>query len=345
MLNQIIKIVKLLGFKNALRMKKHHEQGLAYVRGFSAASCWWTLLNEGILDKLDHRQSLDWTRFLESFSGDREVLEAIVEYLDGVGLLEHQDDTLRLSEQGEVLMAEPRGLLELLWAYEPCLAHLGELLRGEKKYGRDLTRRITFVGRGSGRLCEQLPYPVMRRMVQDLKAKMVLDLGCGDMAFLAGLCRSDRNIRCLGIDNDADMIAYDQKLLRENDHAGRLFAQQGDMFNLPELSVNLLPIDCITACDTFHEYLQYPNRLIELLQQLKRRFAGVRFVIGEFCLQDPAWLKRHKTATLEHHLFHRLSGQQIGSAQTWRDLFQKAALEIIEEQVYNIIGHGYFALK
>ena len=345
MLKQIIKIIKLLGFKNAVRMNKNHEQGLAYVRGFAASYCWWTMLNEGILDKLEHQQSLDWPGYLESFPGDREVLEAIVEYLDGVGLLEHQGNTLRLSEQGKVLMAEPRGLLELLWAYEPCFANLGELLGGRKKYGRDLTRRITFVGVGSGRLCEQLPYPVMRRMVQDQGAKMVLDLGCGDMAFLTGLCRLDGSIQCLGIDNDADMIAYDQKLLQENNHAGRLLVQPADMFNLPELPADLPPVDCITACDTFHEYLQNPNQLIGLLQQLKQRFAGVRFVIGEFCLQDADWLKRHKTATLEHHLFHQLSGQQIGSAQTWRDIFQKASLEIIEEQVYDIIGHGYFALK
>jgi len=345
MINQIIKIVKLLGFKNAVRMKKHHEQGLAYVRGFTAGYCWWALLNEGILDKLEQESLFNWSGYLDSYPGDREVLEAIVEYLAGVGLLERQGARLQLSEQGKVLMAEPRGLLELLWAYEPCFANLGALLRGEKKYGREVTRRITFVGSGSGRLCEQLPYPVMRRMVQGLGVKMVLDLGCGDMAFLTGLCQQDDSIRCLGIDNDAEMIAYDQKLLGENDYSGRLLAQQADMFNLPALRADLPPVDCITACDTFHEYLQNPDQLIEFFQRLKQRFAGVRFVIGEFCLQDAAWLKKHKTATLEHHLFHQLSGQQIGSAQTWRGIFQKASLEIIEEQVYDIIGHGYFALK
>jgi SAM-dependent methyltransferase len=182
-------------------------------------------------------------------------------------------------------------------------------------------------------------------MVLDGGAKTVLDLGCGDMALLSGLCRMDENIRAYGIDNSPEMVRFDQKRLKQNDYDGRLSVQEEDMFALGELPKELPPIDCITACDTFHEYLQEPDRLVKLLKQLKKRFTGVRFVIGEFCLQDAQWLKKHKTATLEHHLFHQLSNQQIGSARQWRDLFQQAGLEIIEEQVYDVIGHGYFALR
>ncbi|MFC1782546.1 class I SAM-dependent methyltransferase, partial [Planctomycetota bacterium] len=340
-----IKVIKLLGLPKAVRMKRHHDQGLKYVRGYAACCCWWTLLNEGILDKLEKEGQVDESELLQTYQGDTEVLEAIVEYLDGIGLLEYQNNRIGLSKDGQVLMAEPRGLLELLWAYEPCFSNLGELLSGKKMYGRDLERRITFVGQGSGRLCEQLPYPVMRRMILEQNSNMVLDLGCGDMALLAGLCRVNEEIRGHGIDNSPEMVRFNHDQLKQNDYDGRLTIQQGDMFALGELPKELPPIDCITACDTFHEYLQDQQRLIELLRHLKERFKGVHFVIGEFCLQDAGWLKKHKTATLEHHLFHQLSNQQIGSAQQWREIFHQAGLEIVEEQIYDIIGHGYFALK
>jgi len=345
MIGQIIKVIKLLGLSRAVRMKRHHDRGLRYVRGYAACCCWWALLNEGILDKLAMQGRIDWPAFLQTYQGDKKVLEAVVEYLDGIGLLEQQNNTLKLSPDGRVLMAEPRGLLELLWAYEPCLGNLAELLQSKKKYGRDLERRITFVGRGSGRLCEQLPYPVMRRMILEQGSKMVLDLGCGDMALLSGLCRMNAEIRGHGIDNSAEMVQFDRNQLSQNDYGGRLTVQQGDMFHLPQLPRELPPVDCIAACDTFHEYLQDQQRLVELLKQLKQRFTQVRFVIGEFCLQDAAWLKRHKTAALEHHLFHQLSGQQIGSAPQWRRIFREASLEIVAEQVYDVIGHGYFALR
>jgi ubiquinone/menaquinone biosynthesis C-methylase UbiE len=345
MLGQIIKTIRLLGLRRAARMKKHHEQGLKYVRGYAACSCWWSLLNEGFLDALAERDQIEPEQFAHDKKLDPKVLHALVEYLDGIGLLQREGQMVRLSDAGQVLLAEPRGMFELLWAYEPCFGNLGDLLKGKKRYGRDLQRRITYVGLGSGRLCEQLPYPVMRRMVLEHAGGQVLDLGCGDMAFLAGLCRMDNQIRCHGIDNSEEMVRFDEGQLAQDNCAGRLSVQIGDMFALPDLPEGLSKIDCITACDTFHEYLQDEGRLVELLRQLRERFSGVVFVIGEFCLQDPAWLRKYQTASLEHHLFHELSNQQIGTAQQWREIFQRAGLTIIEEQIYDLIGHGYFALR
>jgi len=344
-ISQIFKIIRLLGLRRAARMKKHHEQGLAYVRGYTATCCWWTLLNQGFFDRLVETGPLDWREYAQKQQWDEHVLEGIIEYLDGIGLLIRHNAQVVLSEAGKILLAEPRGMMELLWAYEPCFTDLSEMLAGRKKYGPDLKRRITYVGKGSGRLCEQLPYPVMRRMVLDHGCKMVLDLGCGDLAFLGGLCRMDQQIRCHGIDFSEEMVRFDREQLQTNNHDGRLTVQVGDMFALPDFPAELPQVDCITACDTFHEYLQEPQRLIDLLRALRERFGQAVFVIGEFCLQDPKWLRKHRTASLEHHLFHQLSNQQIGTADQWRQIFQQAGLNVIEEQIFDLIGHGYFALK
>ena len=345
MLKQIIKVIRLLGLRRAARMKKHHEQGLTYIRGYAATSCWWTLLNSGFLDELDHCGRAVLSDYVAPNDLDASVAEAIIEYLDGIGLLHRDGDCITFTDSGRAIFAEPRGMFELLYAYEPCFGNLPDLLTGAKRYGRDLTRRITYVGKGSGRLCEQLPYPVMRRMVLDQQRKMVLDLGCGDLAFLAGLCKLDPDIRGHGIDNSQEMIDYNRKGLAENNYDGHLTTQCADMFELRDLSADLPAVDCITACDTFHEYLQEPDKLIALLKDLRSHFPETLFCFGEFCLQDAQWLRKHPTASLEHHLFHQLSNQQIGSAQQWRDIFGRAGLEIMEEQIYDLIGHGYFLLR
>ncbi len=345
MLTQIIKVIRLVGLRKAVRMKKHHEQGLEFIRGYATTCCWWTLLNQGFLDLLAQNGSVHLKTYETETKLDPRVMDAIIEYLHGTDLLHYSNEEVRLTEKGKILLAEPRGMFELLWAYEPCFSQLPDLLAGTRHYGKDLTRRITWVGLGSGRLCEQLPYPVMRRMILDHHSKMVLDLGCGDMALLAGLCRIDPGIRGHGVDFSEDMVRYNQNSLAKHDYGHRLTVQQADIFHLPELSAERSSIDCITACDTFHEYLGDEKVIVRLLQDLKKRFPGSLFVIGEFCRQDPAWLHKHPTASLEHHLFHQLSIQQIGSAQQWRDIFQQAGMTIIEEQVFDLIGHGYFALK
>ena len=345
MFAEILKVIRLLGLRRAARLKRRHEQGLTYVRGYTATCCWWALLTSGFLDALQQAGRLEAPRFAAHQRWNPAVLEAILTYLDGIGLLRREGAWVALTPAGRVLLAEPRGLLELAWAYEPPLANLDALLRGDKQYGRDLQRRITYVGLGSGRLCEQLPYRVMRRMVLAQECKVVLDLGCGDLAFLAGLCRADPTIRCHGLDQSAEMVEFDRRQLQQHDFGGRLSVQQGDMFACPELPVGVSSVDCITACDTFHEYLPDAAKIAGLMRGLKERFPSAVFVIGEFCRQDPAWLRRRRTASLEHHLWHELSGQQIGAARQWRDIFRQAALHLVAEDVYDLIGHGYFTLR
>lgn len=340
-----MKVIRLVGLRRAAKMKRHHEQGLTYIRGYATTCAWRTLLNCGFLDELEKKGRLSLRQYIADTQCSRSTLETIIEYLDGISLLKQDGDIVTFCPAGRAIFQEPRGMFELLWAYEPCFTNLAELLSGDKQYGRDLTRDVTYVGIGSGRLCEQLPYPVMRRMISDHNCKMILDLGCGDMGLISGLCRENSDIRAHGIDVSSDMIEFCQQQLTQQNYDGRLTAQQADMFNIAQPPETPLPIDCITACDTFHEYLQQPEKIVQLLRGLRGVFPQAIFVIGEFCLQDPDWLRKHPTASLEHHLFHQLSNQKIGSAQQWRDIFAEAELTIIEEQVYDLIGHGYFALR
>ena len=64
MLRQIFKIIKLLGFRRAARMKKHHDLGLAYIRGYMACNCWWALLHNGFLDELSAHGFLELPRYV-----------------------------------------------------------------------------------------------------------------------------------------------------------------------------------------------------------------------------------------------------------------------------------------
>ncbi|HUU11914.1 MAG TPA: hypothetical protein VM431_15425, partial [Phycisphaerae bacterium] len=65
----------------------------------------------------------------------------------------------------------------------------------------------------------------------------------------------------------------------------------------------------------------------------------------EFCKQPHEKLRRNPTAFLEHHLYHDLTNQTIVEAARWRAMFDAAGLQMLEEKVFDIVGHGYFVLR
>jgi len=352
MLRQILRVVKLVGLRRALRMKRRHEQGLAPLRGHVATRCFWTLLQCGLWDELREAVSVDIDEFAARRGLDRQTLHAICKYLDGIGWVGLQEASLRAGPTLQTLLAEPRGLFELGYAYEPVMNALDDLLAGKAAVGRDVRRRTDWVGIGSGRLCEQLPYPVLGDLVARWGGTRLIDLGCGDGAFLIWMLRRIPGLHATGLDVDEATADLARRRIAEEGLTDRADVVRGDMFDLvadsgeakglPDLS----RIDTVTACDTFHEYLwDGDGRIVDFLKALRVRRPDVTVVMGDFCVQDEEWLRRHPTASLEHHLWHDLTRQRLIGEAEWRGIFEKAGMTVVDSRVFDLIGHGYFVLR
>jgi SAM-dependent methyltransferase len=264
-----------------------------------------------------------------------------------VNILDKKGNGFVLSKKGSRLMSEPLGSFHLLYGYEPLFKNLQEMLKGEKKYGRDLTRRDEFVARGSGELCEQLPYQVMGQMIEEAGFTKVLDLGCGNGQFLVHLAnRLNAQYQGFGIDQSKEAIEEARAHLKQEDKDGKIKVEIADMFQFKKWPTGWPEIEVITAIDVFHEYLYVgPEKIQNLFKQFKACFPKTALLVGEFCEQPEERLKQLGTSFIEHHFFHTLSKQKIVPAQTWRDMFTKAGYTIAREQVFDLVGHGYFLLK
>jgi 2-ketoarginine methyltransferase len=345
-MNQALEIIRLLGLAKAVRVKRRFDEALPHVRGYAVCSCLWALLETGALDAILAAESVPFDRLLAGGRLDRHVLESILNYLDGLSLLRYESGQVRALPALRRLMDEPRGFFELTYAYEPVFTRLADLLAGRAKYPADAQRRGKYVGRGSGQLCRTLPYPVMTDMLRRHGARQILDLGCGDLAFLFYACEAVPEVRAIGIDLDEPTVAYAREVLAASPHAGRIEVRHADMFDLAALAPECGNVDAITAVDTYHEYLiQGDEKIVGLMRDLRVRFPKALLYVGEFCKQPHEKLRRQPTAFLEHHLYHDLTNQVIVEAARWRSMFAAAGLTIVEEKVFDMVGHGYFVLR
>lgn len=351
-LKQILRVIRLVGLPKAARMKKHHEQGLGPIRGHVATRCFWSLLQCGLWDEVQKTGWVDITHFAREHDIQVSALHAVCKYLDGIGWVRLDSGILRIERTVQTLLEEPRGLYELGYAYEPIMNNLDDLLSGKKEFGKDVQRRTDWVGIGSGRLSQQLPYLVLGDLVARYGGNRVLDLGCGDGAFVIWMLQRIGGLQAVGLDLDAPTVNLARRQVTAIGLADRAKLVCGDMFDLvkadgltkamPELE----KIDTITVCDTFHEYLwEGQQPVVEFLRAIKRKYPEITIVMGDFCVQDDAWLRKHPIASLEHHLWHDLTRQRLISEKQWRDIFQQAGFHVAEANVFDIIGHGYFVLK
>jgi SAM-dependent methyltransferase len=256
-----------------------------------------------------------------------------------------EEGRCRLDAKGRRFMEEPRGLFDLLYGYEPVFCALEDLLTRRKVYKREVLRRVAAVARGSGELGRQLPFPVMKDMIQRHGFKTVLDIGCGDAEFLAVLCE-DPAVRCWGFDVSQEAVDCARQYIRREKLEDRISVFQGDMFDLAEKPENWPKVEAFTAVDVFHEYLYGGNeRITRLLTTLKKNFPGRALIVAEFCLQPHERLRRRPTAFLEHHLFHNLTQQVILSQAEWEEVFRLSGYQVADRRVFDLVGHGYFLLK
>ncbi|HOI56172.1 MAG TPA: class I SAM-dependent methyltransferase [Phycisphaerae bacterium] len=350
-MSEVLDLLRILGLSNALRMKSRYDEALPHLRGYATTTVLWSLLECGLGDRLlaAGDAGLDVDGFVREQGLDAHVMRSMLSYLDGISVVRVEGGQVRLLPSGRHLIGDTRGLFELAYAYEPLFTNLSDLLHGRKQFARgDVARRIEYVGRGSGMLCRDLPYPVMADIIARHGCRRVLDLGCGDLALVTFLCERMSDLTAVGVDLDADMIAYCRRTLAESPFASRIEVATGDLRHLDDLiaSGRLAGVDCVTAVDTFHEYLWTgTDEILAALKKLRSQFPKVLFVIGEFCNQPHESLRRRPTAFLEHHLFHDLTNQKIGEAELWRRLFREAGFQIVEERIFNLVGHGYFALR
>lgn len=344
-LEQLKFMSKTVGLGRLMKIRKKHSLGLKYLRGYVTTTCLWSLMNTGLLDEIREKGSVD----IEEFAGrnhlDKEVLDSVCEYLDGIKVLNYTGGRCLLEKKGMTLLEEPRGLFDLLYGYEPVFRELENMMQRRATYGQDIVRRGEAVAKGSGELGRQLPFLAVREIVFSLGHRRILDLGCGDLDFLFLLCE-ESDLTCFGIDIDPEALEYARQRLKESGHEGHITVSHGDMFEVEAIAEKYPDIDAITAIDVFHEYL-YEGRetVINLLKKYKTHFPNTHLIAAEFFKLPRAWLRRIPTSTLEHHLFHSLTRQTILPIGDWIEVFEKAGYKVVEKKLLHSIGHGYFVLE
>jgi hypothetical protein len=158
---ELLKTLQVVGVRRMLRLRRAHRLGWErIIAGFYTTRAIQALFNVGFFDALKERGTLDPAAFAAERGLDRPILEALVQALFSLGILEKKGAAYALAGKGEIAMEMSRGWFDISYGYEDVLHNLEALLRREKTYGKDVHRRTDFVAKGSGEIEDWMYFPL-----------------------------------------------------------------------------------------------------------------------------------------------------------------------------------------
>lgn len=345
MLSQL-RVMKVLGWQSALEANQLKRLSEETIRGFYVTRAMVALFNIGFFDELAERRPVNLEAFAAQKRLDLNVLRVLCAYLFSLKVLKRDGENYTLDAKGETLVESLAGVFHMVYAYEDVFYYLESLLKQDKRYGVDITRRSEFVAKGSGAMGKLLAFPMVHDVISRNKLEHVLDLGCGDATFLIDLCERDERVTGYGLDLSLEAIAAGQRRLEEKNLQDRVRLLAGDVFKIDTLADQLPGIDAATGLYVLHEFLtESQGRVLEVLRKFRSTFPGKPLILCEVIRHTPEELREKPGGVLEIQLFHGLSNQHLASREEWRALFRQAGFANVREDYLSFVRTAIYTVS
>jgi phenylpyruvate C(3)-methyltransferase len=333
-MTELLKTIRALGWSQAWDLYRGYRLGwVGILSGYFTTRTLQTLFNVGLFDEIKAHGSVDVDAFAAEKNLDRDILRSLCDSLYSLSILKKQGSRYSLEEKGRLLNDVARGWFEGVYGYEGIFHELEALLRKEKEFGRDLTRRGDFVARGSGEMEKWIFFPMVAEVVKRNHFRKVLDLGCGEGTFLRSLCQSDPDVRAYGVDLAPDAIAEGMERAKAAGLQDRVQLFVEDISKLEKLRSRVAEIDMATVFFVLHEVLfRGADATVELLRSFRNAYPGVPLVVFEVVRPSAEEMRRRPGMAIQYVLQHDLTHQKLVGLEEWKELFRKAGFSRIDQR-------------
>lgn len=331
MLSQL-RAIKALGWRSTLRAGKLKRLSNETIRGYYTTRAIIALFNVGFFDEIKEQQTVNLDAFATERGLDPGILGILCDYLFSLRILRRAGEQYALGAKGRLIVDASSGVFYHIYAYEDVFDHLEALLRQEKAYGTDITRRPEFVAKSSGQMGRLLAFPVVTDLLTRNGYERILDLACGDATFLIDLCQNQDHLEGYGIDIAPEGIALGQRRAEQYNLQDRIHLFVEDLFNIDKIADQFREVDVATCIYVLHEFLSISKeQTLDFLGKFKSSFAGIPLIVCEVVRHTPEELRAKPGGLIEIQLTHDLSKQSLFSRKDWQALFREAGFADVRE--------------
>jgi hypothetical protein len=255
-----------------------------------------------------------------------QVLQSLLEYLQALGFVEtDQANAWRATVLGRQVFQRWGGFA-IVDSYEAYFSRLDELLLSDiKPADVQVNRKLNVVG--SGQLHARKFFAAALDMLDNSAPDILVDIGCGDGAFLEAALGRFPHLTIVAVDFSAESIklAYERLApkLRTAWHCA--VADGADVAHWSQAVPRCSPRIVVTGWFVLHEFCRgRVESARDFFFSVKEHFPTAAILIGEVVKADPYILAQQSGRSVlpEFQLFHALSGQGL---LNWRQFLELRA--------------------
>ncbi|MFI9503426.1 hypothetical protein [Nocardia sp. NPDC052566] len=301
------------------------------IRYHALAQALYVLFDSGIYETLRGEPGSGAEWIAKRHDMDPARLQALCHYLANEGYLS-SDDGWRLTAKAQALEPFMPWYTLLIGGYAGTFGQLGATLRAGAPWA---SRDGAKVGAGSCGMSRLDVLPMVDRLLDRLPGGelTIVDLGCGDGAFLADLLRHRPRLRGIGMEPDPissglalERVVQEGLSDRMTVHRGR--AADVSLLDLPDGQL------CFLTAFVLQEMLEQDGEpaVAALLRDTMGAFPRAHWLVVEvdYRLDDPRTMAHGlgKAYYNPYFLLHALTEQRLERREFWDRLFAEAGLEI-----------------
>ena len=324
------------------------EEIVFLLRGYFSCPLISFLGKRGVLDKMiDNEFSIN--EFNEVLNKD--TFRAIITYFESVGLLEKgcKTDYYRTTEIGKKILKR-YGSFCLLHSYGNFLNLLEEILFDNGYKGTPMVDRVENVI-GSGQTNSRKYFPNAIEMLKNGGyPSKVIDVGCGNGAFLKQVLKSFPNCHVVAVDVSEKALEQTGKnlktsfnninlktILSDGNEVSRWLKESIDADDYKETGSLI-----ISMWYFIHEISKKDkNKVVNFLKEIYEIAPLAEIIIGEIISIPIEILVKNKYESImpEFLFFHEISGQGVLSWQEYREILEKSPYKLKDEEYFDVLKY------
>jgi 2-ketoarginine methyltransferase len=304
------------------------------IRHFMLAQALHHSLDLGIFATIEESPGVSETALATKLGLEEDRLLGLLQYLQNEGYVV-DDGGWSLTAKGQGIPVFAPWYEMLVGGYAPTMQQLGDVLRKGAPWG---TRNATRVGAGSCGIGAYDAMPLVETLLDstDRELVTVVDLGCGDAAFLIDLLIARPQLRGVGVDPNAESIELGTARGISAAVGGRLELFRGTAADVAKLD---LPDrgrgTCFMTAFVLQEVLEQEGEsaVEELLRATFDTYPDALWLVVEMDHKPTSPIMAHGLAMAFYNpyfLIHAITEQRLETQEYWVDMFERVGLKSLK---------------